>query len=232
MTSEDLELTVRLARWMGWREFQGLTEEPTPGTSFATYGAPDDTLRISRPDAARAGTIEWLPLTRPDHAAEVMAEAVRRGGWLDFVVQPGRIFAHAHLSTGIGEHNERGLGGSEAWCRAVCLAVLRRRKGVRDAGRYQGLLVHLRAGRAGGRVRPASGESVPRLWAPMRLLLRARGAQDGPEGVRRGRGAAAGLPGSPGEGREEISSGGIARAGHALVHHGPLPAGASHPDPI
>lgn len=130
MTPEDLELTVRLARWMGWREFQGLTEEPAPGTSFATYGAPD-TLRISRPDATRTGTIEWLPLTRPDHAAEVMAEAAGRGWHVELHVFGGSgaalVYVYSAQPPGV-----KPIGQAQAaqWPVAVCLAVLAAAEGV------------------------------------------------------------------------------------------------------
>ena len=136
MDQEDVDLTVRLARWMGWRENH-------PGADvggvdvFDTFSPPDPVV-VTRYSQRAQRREAWHPLTRPDPAAEIMAEAVRRGGRVETVIQCGRppfTIAHVYLK-GSGPDLVHGEGVSEdaeparSWCRAVCLAVLAAEEGL------------------------------------------------------------------------------------------------------
>lgn len=123
MTPEDLELTVRLARWMGWTEANA-----------------SNRVHVAGPQVGVG--FEWSPLTDARHAAEVMAEAARRGLRVEATVcgasgyatafacrprydEPASIDVSRHLFVDVqgGYHGERG-NFAAGWCRAVCLAVL------------------------------------------------------------------------------------------------------------
>lgn len=143
MTPENLELTVRLARWMGWTEVDGVRFDERQGR-IVNLALSEHPHPPSPPWPVNSRGDDWQPLTRPDHAAEVMAEAVRRGwrvgvtaGPNPFRLRAGRSRsaegADALLEANVEPKGgaprqiliEAGAGAVAAgWFRAVCLAVL------------------------------------------------------------------------------------------------------------
>lgn len=121
MDQRDVDLAVRLARWIGFIENHAGADLAGLDV-FDTFSPPDPVVvtRYSRRQQRREA---WHPLTRPEHAAEVMAEAARRGWEVETRMSPRSSWARVASFAGARSIKlpETGIA---AWCRVVCLAVL------------------------------------------------------------------------------------------------------------
>lgn len=117
MSAEDLEASVRLAQFMGWPEIGSASdwlEEPPPE---AWYVSANGWIYFY------GGANPWSPLTRPDQACTVLAEACRRGWTFECDMCATDCTVHIKHDSGMSRVTDYGdLPGS--WCRAICYAAL------------------------------------------------------------------------------------------------------------
>lgn len=134
MTPSDLDLSIRLARFMGWDEVKH--PDTTRGmidlgkhylAKVQAWYCMGDEVRLA------LGASAWSPLTNPAHAALVMVEAARKGWEVRTRMTANFSFASVwkidieqRLVDRIGAHQEPHTANETAvsWCRAVGLAVV------------------------------------------------------------------------------------------------------------
>lgn len=134
----DLEMSIRLARFMGWAEDRwpdraaGITPVSTTwGIRLAEHPTHMDEV-WTYPHTG--GVKPWHPLLDPSQATLVMSEAARRGWLVETSSDPMASFSRPHTKAQVQtpESSKSGKGWfavedgvtAEAWCRAVCRAVL------------------------------------------------------------------------------------------------------------
>lgn len=136
MTPSDLDLSIRLAVFMGWEEaktyaeFEDTTIYPEMGLKWCLVVVEGEII-ISGGDQHPE---EWRPLSIPDHAALVTEEAARRGWRVASSINPCGPHSNAHTTAQVETADSRKSGKGwfaveddvtpGAWCRAVCRAVL------------------------------------------------------------------------------------------------------------
>lgn len=129
MTPSDLDISIRLAVFMGWED--GSVYRDIIGTPAVTLWRVRRAQHPMHMDEVliyphTGGMKPWHPLLDPSQAALVMSEAARRG----WTVEPRmsrkevicRVSSFLSARSVRIETDEASLLSS--WCRAVCLAVI------------------------------------------------------------------------------------------------------------